>query len=315
MDLIEGFQNLADYINDQQGVWIINDTCPVHLPINVEFIIIFRDTTWVWSPSTQGECIGVMTQAMICSPHGPLQIGQILLARRSIQFPFNHSRKTTFHAISEYESDNFDTFARNGFAAHSWGLLSKNDIHYRLLRIKENNLVADIISEAFEHCNDGDMVIFTNLDICLVPEASAILWAYMINRDLSVCYNSRVDTETQIPYVAKDIENEIQYCGIDTFVFIKNSQSQDFLKRASEYKLQIGRMGWDSAWVELIDGLTGFARCPYNISYHVKHESFWKYFPEENENNIREISRLFQDKHLAINDQGRVFYKPIPWIF
>jgi hypothetical protein len=208
-----------------------------------------------------------------------------------------------------------DTFGRNAFAAHSWNLLSKRDLHYRLIRVDNAMLVADIVLEAFDHCDDGDMVIFTNRDICLVPEASAILWAFMINRGLSICYNQRVETFSQVPLLAKDIENDVQYTGVDTFVFIKGEKSREFLEKAKQFDYQIGRATWDIAWVKMIDGVSGLAKCPYNITYHVPHDSLWQNDREISLHNLRLSSEVMDRNDLAATKEGQTFYKPVPWVY
>jgi hypothetical protein len=243
-----------------------------------------------------------------------MQIGQILLARKPVKFPFKTEASMTLHLVSHYVPNDMDVFSRYGFAAFTWGLVAAHDTHYRLVRVDNEMILHKILKEGLDAANEGDLIVLTNMDICLTKEAPAVLWAFMINRGLSICYNSRVDVSTDIPLQTEDIENFPQYLGIDTFVFIKNKESLAFLSKASEYNLEIGRVAWDVAWVKLIDGLSGFNKCPYAISYHRPHPNTWQLDPESNLNNQIESNKIFEPQDIRLDKNNVAHYSHVPWI-
>lgn len=315
MDSIRGFQNLTDYINSQPGTWVINDTCPVHLDIDVKYIVMYREATWVWPTTLRGNCIGCITQSMICSPHGPMEIAQIILKDKLIEFPFKETALKTQHFVSDYAPGSIQEFARNAFAAHTWGVASLTDKHYELNLLDDERYVHKILEEAIEKSEKDDLIVMTNRDICLVPEFSAVLWAFMINRNLSYCYNHRVDITTQKPLTHKDIENHPQYQGIDTFAFINNDETRKMSWKLSKYPLLIGKHGWDFAWTKIIDNKSGFNRCPYNITYHVPHPQNWGISVGESKENEKIISTITDDDDIKFFGPNSIGYINTPWIF
>jgi hypothetical protein len=200
--------------------------------------------------------------------------------------------------VNDYESNDLDAVARNGLAAISWRIMSAKDIHTKVLfqKSEEPGLpkVNEILREGLEAMeHPDDIIMFTNRDICMVPEATSIIRNYMENYGIDAVSARRVDVEEYRMHTFSEIQEKPQFVGIDLFAFKKDSP---ILKNILSVDLYIGKYFWDTYWNVMINH-----EIPYNILYHINHDSEWKE-DLENEYNVHNKKTVHENlSHIAFN--------------
>lgn len=268
---IRGFGRLRDYITAHPGIWVCNDTLPLHLFVDGfphPYIQISRDYEWACTYPGP-NCIGIHTQTMIESPEGQLELAASLHRRPVHMLP----GYKTVHTVNEYSPSDNDTIARNGLAAVSWSKIAANDIHYKFDFYMADELpyVWSIFEEMDQIAEPGTLCLFTNRDICLVPEATAIIRSFMTNRSLKRAFGGRVDIITKNNYGHRDLYGAQQYAGIDLFCWIKGYLPKP---HPAHRQLILGRESWDIVFAHLFGGI--IHKIPYNVAYHTVHETNWQ---------------------------------------
>ena len=261
-----GFKKLHRDMNQEDTLYILNDSLQFHL-CEKPHILICRSMPWVQAtpkPST----IGIFTQEMI--GHDSSQMIACIAKNTSVRQHYDLNRATTYILVNEYQTKETHTMGRYGLAAFSWSKLCRMDVHASLLLHsseewpKVNDMLADGIS-CFSH--PDDLLIIMNRDICLVPEATGIIRAHMDTHNLEACYAKRVDVHTEGLLNFNAIKAMPEYEGIDLFVLRPNASCIPALLQAT---LLLGRVAWDNFWADKIKN-----KLPYNICYHIPHESEW----------------------------------------
>jgi len=277
-----GFKKLQEDMNQEDTLYVLNDSLQYHL-CEKPHILIARSHPWVQAtpkPST----IGIFCQEMI--GHDASQMIACIAKNTSVRQHYDLNRATTYILVNEYQTQETHTMGRNGLASYSWSRLCNFDIHASILLHssddwpKVNDMLSDGVS-CFSH--PDDILIIMNRDICLVPEATGIIRAHMDTHNLDACYAKRVDVATDGLLSFNDIKNMPEYEGIDLFAFRPNAKCIPSLLRVP---LLLGRVAWDNFWADKIGN-----KLPYNICYHIPHESEWTLSKgsDGNEENYRVI--------------------------
>jgi len=262
-----GWTVLEQEVNEPDTFYILNDSAPYHL-CNAPCVLLSRATPWQQS-DPKPNCIGRLTHEMIASD------SSVLLAILSRNAPMrqyhDHKAANTYLMFSEYVPSNLDALGRHGFAANTWNKLSKKDIHLKVLPYESEGkpFVNDMLRDglgALQH--PDDILVILNRDICLVPEFSGILRAYMDSLHLDACFARRVDIGAVTPLYFKDLLNRKPYEGIDLFAFRPSFAGAERLAKSD---LLMGAEGWDPAWASVIKH-----PLPFNVCYHFPHVGEWQ---------------------------------------
>jgi hypothetical protein len=292
----DGFKKLQEDMNQDDILYIVNDSLQFHL-CDKPNILISRSTPWV--QATPKPCtIGVFTQEMIA--HESSQFIACIARNKPVRQHYDLNAANTYILVNEYQTNETSTMGRNGIAAFSWSNLIQNDVHAKLLL-----QTSDGWPTVDEMLRDGlgclshpdDLLIIINRDICLVPESTAIIRNYMDTHNIDACYAKRVDCHFNGLLSFNTIKDNPEFAGIDLFVFRPNAEC---LSRLINVPLKLGRATWDNFWADKIKN-----KLPYNICYHLPHESEWETSQgfDGNRHNLSTIS-----KHSLPGDIGTEEY-------
>jgi len=295
----DGFIGLEMDMNQLNTLYLCNDSLPYHL-CQQPCILLCRSWPWIES-DPKPNCIGVLTHEMLATEYGEL-IG--IIARNT---PMRqHSDLLAAHTyllFSQHFPSTSEAMGRYAGAQVTWATLRQKDIHVRYLPYACEGLpfVSDMLREGIEQTDHvDDIVILTNSDIFLVPEATAIIRAFMDSRNIDACYSERVDTAYNKHHTFYELQNFAPHVGIDLFAFRPCSR---VAQRLINIPLYLGREGWDSAWASLVKH-----RLPWSVSYHWLHESDWHSQNEQNEFNRAQIKKHFGLRSVFM--KGGVGYNP-----
>lgn len=131
----------------------------------------------------------------------------------------------------------------------------------------------DIIDRLAKKLDRMDIIIFTNSDICFVPEAHDIIMSKF--KDTSCCFANRID----LPGPLKKTEslNSLRgrevYPGLDFIAFRKFWWDENRLEIPD---FLIGCEGWDHIVKEFMVRKNPLSKIVQNIIYHELHHSFWE---------------------------------------
>lgn len=292
---------LLEEMNQEDTLYILNDSLPFHL-CEKPNILLTRFTPWVEStpkPST----IGIFTHEMIAFE--PSQFIACIARNKPVRQHHNLAPCKTFILANEFTPGDSATIARNGFAAFTWNHLAQFDIHANVLLHtseewpKLNEMLHEGIQQ-FQH--PDDILIVINRDICLVPEATGIIRAFMDTHNLEGCFAKRVDVQTNHLLWHKDIAGKTEYEGIDLFAIRPNAS---FLPELLKAPFLLGRAGWDNVWANKVRH-----KLPYNVCYHFPHEQKWmsEEGKEGNMHNLRIAEAITREKEPTADQYDR-YYK------
>ena len=264
-----GFKLLKEDMNQDGVLYILNDSVAYHL-CEKPNILMTRSPIWVQS-TVKPNTIGVFTKEMLVG-HSAEFIACI--ARNTpVTQPSDLMAPHNYILVNDYESDDLDAVARNGLAAISWRIMSAKDIHAKVIfqKSEEPGLpkVNEILREGLEVMeHPDDIIMFTNRDICMVPEATSIIRNYMENYGIDAVSARRVDVDEYRMHTFDELREKPPFAGIDLFAFKKDAP---ILKDILKVDLYIGKYFWDTYWNVMINH-----ELPYNILYHINHDSEWK---------------------------------------
>jgi hypothetical protein len=268
----KGFKVLMEDMNQEGVIYILNDSLQFHL-CEKPHILISRSISWVQS-SVKPSTIGRLTQEMIAL--NSTELIATIARSTPMRQEYDEKRATTYLLFNDYAETTTDSFGRNGGAAMSWMVCGANDIHLELLPYEEEGRakVNEMLKVGLEKCtHPDDILIMTNRDICLVPEATGLIRTFMDNRNIDACFVQRVDTEYSKPPCFNDLVGLPQYSGIDIFCF---RPSYKELPRLLELDLWIGAELWDAYYASIIK-----CRLPYSVAAHWPHIGEWQKGPDE----------------------------------
>jgi hypothetical protein len=262
----DGFKKLQEDMNQEDTLYILNDSLQYHL-CEKPNILIGRSPSWVQAVP-KANTIGTFCQQMLSVDAS--QLISCIARNEPVRQHFDHNAPKNFILVNEYMTAETGAMGRNGFAAFSWSKLLEDDIHGELLlhTSKEWPLVNQMLREGvscFSH--PDDILIIINRDICLVPEATAIIRSYMDLHNIDSCFAKRIDIITTRLLTFHDIKDVPEYEGIDLFAFRPSASCIDELSRVD---LMLGRATWDNFWADKAKN-----KLPYNVCYHLPHESEW----------------------------------------
>jgi hypothetical protein len=289
----EGFVKFQELLNQEDTLYVLNDSACFHI-CDKPNILLTRSPLWVQS-TVQKNTIGVFTNETLVGSES--EFIACIARNTPVMQPADLYAPHNYILTSEYESTNLDTIARNGIAATSWRILAAQDIHSEVLFQKpekdEIPFVNKILEEGLESLErDDDIIIFINRDICLVPQATTIIRNYMENHHLDAISARRVDVDEYRVHSYEEIKSKPQFVGIDLFAFKRNAT---VLEKILPIDLYIGKYFWDTYWNVCINH-----ELPYNIAYHIKHESDWM-------NNVNSPENTHNREHTHLNLDGVTF--------
>jgi hypothetical protein len=181
-----------------------------------------------------------------------------------------------------------DDRRRRMLAAYkSWEACRNSDRHYTLVmletdkakRTSRNTIsdtrslpyIRDIIEAGCAQAGDNDIILLTNADICMVPEAVSIIRGKMLEREC--CFSRRVDVNSsEFRKTQRDIANMKRHVGADLFAFRKSW----WVKRGDEFPdLLMACEGWDFVLRHMMLADRSDAEMIPAVIYHENHRSFW----------------------------------------
>jgi len=301
---MKGWIRFRDELNQPDTLYILNDSAAFHL-CEMPHVLISRSGPWLKS-DPKPTTIGRLTQEMIGL--NPIELIGIIARNKPMRQNHDLFAATTHFFTSEGRQKEVYNMARYGKASVSWEELIKKDIHTLFHFYESEGLpfVNQMLKDAIEiPTHPDDLIVITNRDICLAPEATGIIRAWMDSRNIDACFASRVDCIFNEPLSFSDLIQFEQYVGIDLFVLRPNAKCiPDLL----ETDLYFARIGWDSYWAHIIGN-----RLPYSICYHYPHPSDW-HKPEnieQNRFNQKQIAKSRFPVPLEVNEYGAIYSQPI----
>jgi hypothetical protein len=293
----DGFKKLREDMNQEDTLYILNDSLQFHL-CDKPHIVIVRSIPWI--QCTPKECtIGVFCQDVAASEAS--QLIACIARNNPVRQHYDLNAATTYLLVNEYQTQETHTMGRYGLAAFSWSKLMTNDVHAKLLlHFSEgwplvNDMLQDGIS-CFSH--PDDILIIINRDICLVPEATAIIRNHMDTHNIDACYAKRIDCFSEGLLRFTDLENYKEYEGIDLFAFRPDASC---ISELLKVPLKLGRVAWDNFWADRIKN-----KLPYKVCYHLPHGAEWTTPSgfDDNKYNMAVIS-----EHSTPNHIGTEYYE------
>ena len=193
-------------------------------------------------------------------------------------------RKEIYHGFIHHHPLDKDTQRRNQLAADSRRVISQSS-PWQLCEIDYDNLprlfrdggrrlpfVKDVISLLLKTAPQESIIILTNTDVCLSPEAPVQICDAM--KSTEACYSSRRDFDRLNRLLdLSEIQGGQRFSGVDLVAFLK----EWWLEQADSFPdLLLGAEAWDWCFRVLIqkqakDHGKGFD----DLVYHERHQSFW----------------------------------------
>jgi hypothetical protein len=264
----DGFKKLQEDMNQEDTLYIVNDSLQFHL-CDKPNIIITRSAPWVQA-TPKPNTIGLFTQEML-SGYDTSQLIACIAKSTPIRQHHNLDRATTYILVNDYQVKETQKLGRYGLAAYSWSKLFTIDVHASLLlhSCDEWPMLNKMLAEGIQcFTHPDDILIIMNRDICLVPEATGVIRAHMDTHNLDACYAKRVDLLTDGLIGYSNLIGRRDHAGIDLFVFRPNATC---IKRLLNIPLMLGRAAWDNIWADEVKN-----KLPYNICYHLSHDGEWQ---------------------------------------
>ena len=144
--------------------------------------------------------------------------------------------------------------------------------------------------EAAEAADDA-IVVFTNSDICITPEAPNAIRQAMQGHPC--CWGRRVDVDnSDTPLSAADLTGP-PYFGVDLFAVRPSFWQEHFAELPDMF---LGTEAWDMVYLEWMKRHGGVELPP--VIYHERHEAFW-HRPETWDNPARVHNRRMHAQFLA----------------
>lgn len=131
--------------------------------------------------------------------------------------------------------------------------------------------IRDIIDYGCAGAKDDEIVVFTNSDVCLVPEAMGEIRRKLV--DAPCCFSRRIDVDDCAPKRRlKELRRAISHVGADLFAMTKRFWLEN---RKTMPDLFLSAEGWDFCcrhWM-LAHNIDAEMRTP--IIWHQSHSSVW----------------------------------------
>ncbi len=129
----------------------------------------------------------------------------------------------------------------------------------------------DLLDAATEGAIDSDIVVWSNLDICLVPEASRIIRRKL--RRGPCCFSRRVDVDDARPHLfISDLHGRAVHGGTDLFAFRASWWRR---RRLDMPDMFLACEAFDFVLRHLMLADHPLAEITPPIIYHERHEAFW----------------------------------------
>jgi hypothetical protein len=296
----KGFKVLMEDMNQPDTLYILADSLQYHF-CEQPHIVICRSIPWVQS-SVKPSTIGRLTNEMLLQD--PTELIATIARNKVMRQENDAPDCRTYLLFNDYAETTSDSFGRNGGAAMSWMVCGINDIHLEFLPYEEEGrpFVNEMLKLGIERCkHPDDILILTNRDVCLIPEATGLIRAFMDNRNIDACFAQRVDVQYSKPLTFTDLMGKPQYSGIDVFCF---RPSYHKLPELLSVNLLLGFEGWDNLYANIIQ-----CRLPFSCAYHWPHIGGWQ--TDNNEGNMFNRQQIAAHDSNVIVDgmNGMVWYK------
>lgn len=185
-----------------------------------------------------------------------------------------------YHAHCVYNPRSKETQRRMNLARRTWEEQPWIDcpIPERSCRLFSDRggvvpYIKDLFAEAINGKDNGDIIVFTNSDICVSPICCVSIVAALQSIDAGYCFRRDFGRLDQ-PLPVQKIKTGIHYCGSDLYAFRAGWWRQ---YRREYPDLLLGREAWDAVLRLLIDETHPGKNCTlYNLIYHEKHSSTWE---------------------------------------
>jgi hypothetical protein len=298
-----GFRQLYNDMNQDDVLYIINDSAPYHL-CEKPNILITRWPLWVQAMPKE-TTIGSFIQDVI--PSSIPEIISCIARNKPMRQPFDGMAPKIYLLVSDYTAKDSSAIGRNGFASFTWSKLIENDIHSEMVfhTSEEWPMINKVVKEGTElFSHPDDILIFMNRDICLIPEATTIIRNHMDTHNISECYSQRIDINTIQVLMYSDLVGKNHYCGIDLFAFRAESK---VLPKLLDVDFELGRPLFDGFWAYRIKN-----KLPYNVCYHLPHASEWEKdgFRAGNKFNLLQLEKHSTKDDLSIEQHYEYFSSP-----
>ena len=296
----EGFKRFYADMNREDTLYILNDSLQFHL-CEKPHVVIVRSAPWVQC-SPKPSTIGMFCQEMV--GHDASQLMACIAKNRPMRQHHDLNAATTYILVNEYQTQDVHAMGRYGLASFSWSKLISLDVHATVMLHtsegwpKVNEMLQEGI-QCFTH--PDDLLIITNRDICLVPEATGIIRTHMDTHHLDAVYAKRVDCVCETLLSFSQIKDAREHDGIDLFVFRPTSKAIPALVNVP---LLLGRVAWDNFWSDAIEH-----KLPYKVCYHLAHESEWQSTQgnEGNRFNMDSISKHSKPHNIGVEHYDAYF--------
>ncbi len=187
------------------------------------------------------------------------------------------------HAVDWFRGSG-ETARRHEFARTTWDNLHATDSHWSIfvdgkysrssLSIGDSRqlpFVKDVIDGAMSEVKQDGIIVLTNADTCLFPEAAAAIRREMNGRPC-IC-SGRIDVpRCDHPFKQAELSGRRIYVGTDVFAFTPswwNSIKDDFPD------MLLACEGWDFVLWKMMERTNPSARLKYALCYHEMHQPYW----------------------------------------
>lgn len=349
------YSDLAQWIEDKTGtgsgrkLFVTNNTGTYHdLSIGDARVLIQYDKTYSHSVEYV-DCIGSFFSGELASALGQANFKSLVnnffnWQKNVTLFDNKHlyglqmfadiSSTMVFHTYSVFDEKDLMTKRRHAVTQMAYSVLPENDIYYKQFVQRKKDDAFFTVGEMFLNGLQSavsmggkpkDILMFTNTDVGLVPEA-----LYFIRRGVEknggAVYASRVDVLVNKCLTYADIMEAQAYVGTDMFAFTLGFL-QEFLDNPEflpYFEMYLGNHAWDFVMRKMVELFlfktdpklnTQFGKLQENVCYHQTHPTSWHKESAELEVNntlLRSFCLKFGFEHYLVSVASSPYIMPVP---
>lgn len=167
--------------------------------------------------------------------------------------------------------------AQRSFASHPWREFPVDDADLpRLFEEGERRLpyLHDLFDHAANQLDGRDIIVFSNADLCMAPDACVRIVAALQVNDAGYAFRKDAYYRLTKPPTAEEIQQGTDYAGADLF-FFRVCWWTAYRKRFPD--MLLGREAWDCIMRHLIEETNGNKPLALeNICLHERHANGWE---------------------------------------
>ena len=271
LPLFTSYNALMRFISEQGAntLFITEDNHCYHIAGKKRYkTLLIAPDTYAETPNLYKDTVGVITKAMLKD-----EAGLCIFAKAVIQqTPVKQIRGKVHYLTAQHHTGNIDQAARYGAAKITMAEVSRVEHNFQYHEYASTGLpkVNEMLRDGLDLLEDDDILVISNTDICITPDFVATVKAWLSCTGNSAGYISRIEVD-KFPGESVDrgyLLSKPFFEGIDTFVFTKSFDASTLITMP----LEIGREGWDWAWVTVMGSSK---KIPFRLCYHYKHDSDW----------------------------------------